>query len=64
MPRRLDRVGVEGDAQLPANRPNLGNGLDGADFVVGKHDGHKAGVRPDGLTHLVRRNHAGLRDGQ
>ena len=48
MSRRLHGVGVEQDALLPADRADLRNGLDGADLVVGVHDGDQAGVGPDG----------------
>ena len=58
MPRSLHRVGVEEHALLPANRADLRNGLDGADLVVGVHDGHQAGILADGLCHLLRGDQA------
>ena len=64
MARRLDRIRVEQDPRLPADGADLGDGLDGADLVVGEHDAHQAGVRPDGLPHLLRRYHAARRDVQ
>ena len=64
MARRLDRVRVEGDLRCPAHRADLLDGLDGADLVVGEHDGHEAGVGPDGRLHLVRGDDAVLVDGQ
>ena len=53
--RRLHGVGVEQDALFLAHRADLRNGQDGADLVVGVHDGHQAGVGPDGVRHLLRR---------
>ena len=41
-------------AFLPANSPNLCDGLNSTDLVVCIHDGHKAGVFPDGFSHLLR----------
>ncbi len=49
----LNRVGVEGDAFLPAQRADFSDGLDGADFIVGKHDGHQGRVGPDGLADIL-----------
>ena len=48
----LDGVHMEGDALFPAKRPDLSDGLDGANLVVGEHDGHQGGVRPDGGGHV------------
>ena len=53
MARRLHRVGVEGDAPLPAHRTDLGDGQDGTNLVVGVHNGHQGGVLPDSLRHLL-----------
>ena len=53
MSRRLYRVGVENDSLLPAHRANFRNRQDGADLVVGVHDGDQSGVLPDGLRHLL-----------
>ena len=68
-PHRLDGVGVEEHPRLPADPADLGDGLDGADLVVGVHHAHQAGVRPDGRPHLFRRDDAVLvnvqqRDGE
>ena len=41
-----------------ADGADLRDGQDGADFVVGVHDGHQAGVRPDGVRHLLSRDGA------
>ena len=57
--RRLHRVGVEQHALLPAHRADLRNGQNGADLVVGVHDGDKAGVLPDGVSHLLSGDGAG-----
>ena len=53
MAHGLHGVGVEQDALFMADRADLRDGQDGADFVVGVHDGHQAGVRPDGVRHLL-----------
>ena len=52
--RRLDGVGVEQNALFLADRADLPDGLDGADLVVGEHDGHEAGVVADGVGDLLR----------
>ena len=41
-----------------AHRPDLRDGHDRADLVVGVHDGHKAGVLTDGVCHLLGRHRA------
>mgnify|MGYP006943196337 CR=1 FL=1 len=46
MPDRLHRVRVEHNAPLAAERANVGNGLNGAELIVGVHYADKAGVRP------------------
>ena len=56
----LYRVGVEGDALLPAESADLFDGLNGADLVVGKHDGHKGGVLADSGRHILQTDHAVL----
>ena len=57
MARRLDCVGVEQSACLPAQRSDLRDGLDGTDLVIGKHHRHQAGIRPQGLPDRLRRHH-------
>ena len=59
MPRRLHRVGVEKHALFAANPPDGGDGLDGADLVVGKHHRNQRGVRADGCRHLLRGDQPG-----
>ena len=49
----LHRVRVERDAPLAAERADGLNGLDGADLVVGEHDGHERRVLPDGRSHVL-----------
>ena len=49
----LHRVRVERDAPLAAERADGLNGLDGADLVVGEHDGHERRVVPDGRGHVL-----------
>ena len=58
----LHRVGVEEDVSLPAQPADVGNGLNGANLVVGIHDGHKTCVVRDGLGHLLGGDAAGLMD--
>ena len=64
MSHRLHGVGVEQHALLPADRADLPDGLDGADLVVGEHDGHQTGVLPDGGLQLLQAHHAVLMDRQ
>ena len=49
----LDRIGVEGNAGFLTNGTDLGDGQHGADFIVGVHGGHQAGIRPNGVLHLL-----------
>ena len=58
MARGLDRVGVEEDLPLAAEGADFGDGLDGADLVVGKHDGDEAGVVPQGVRHILNEDDA------
>ena len=53
MPHRLYRVSMEGDFPLPAQRPDLSDGLDGANLIVSVHDGHQGGVLPDSGGHVL-----------
>lgn len=50
--RSLYRVRMEQNTPFSAYRTNLGNRLDGADFIVGIHYRHKAGILMDGLFYL------------
>ena len=45
---------MEQNALFLADRADLLDGLDGADLVVGEHDGHEAGVVADGVGDLLR----------
>ena len=49
----LHRIRVERNAPLAAERADGPDGLDGADLVVGKHDGHERRVLPDGRSHVL-----------
>ena len=49
----LNGIGVEGHTGLLADGADLGNGQDGADLIVGIHGGHQAGIRPNGILHLL-----------
>ena len=53
MTRSLHGVGVEQHALFMADRADLRDRQDGADLVVGVHGGDQAGVRPDGVRHLL-----------
>ena len=51
---RLYRIGVEQYTVLLRDLSDLGDGLDGTDLVVGKHDADQAGVRLQGVRQLLR----------
>ena len=59
----LNGVGVEGNALFPAQGSNFSDRLDGADFVVGEHDGHQGGVLPDGGGHVLHLYNAAFING-
>jgi hypothetical protein len=50
----LHRVGVEDHAALPAERADLGDGLDRADLVVGEHHRHRMVLSVMALPIVVR----------
>ena len=54
----LHGIGMKHNALFLAHRADLLNGLDGADFVVGKHDGNQDGLVRNGVFHLLRRYQA------
>ena len=45
---------MEQDALLPAELADLRHWLDGADLVVGVHDGHQGSVRADGRLQILQ----------
>ena len=49
----LHRVGVEQHTRFMGNFADLADGLDGADFVVGGHDGDEDRIRADGIFHVL-----------
>ena len=49
----LDGIGVEQNTLFPAHSANFRNGLNRADFIVGEHHSHQAGVIPNGIPHLL-----------
>ena len=51
---RLNGVGVEEHTSLPGDGGDLGDGLDGADLVIGGHDGDEDGVGADGRLYRLR----------
>ena len=53
-------VGVKGDFVLLGDPGDIGDGLDGADFVVGQHDADENGVRRNGPFHRGGVHHAVL----
>ena len=64
MAEGLHRVGVEGDARLVGGRRQLANRLDGADLVVGEHDGGQDGVRADGRLEVLNAHESVLVHGK
>ena len=58
--RGLHRVSVKQNARFMADLADLRDGLDGADFVVGEHDGDKTRVLADRVLDLLRRNETGF----
>src|SRR5205085_822644 len=67
---RLNRVGVQpevfvsGGASHAHERADFGDGLDGADLVVGEHDGDEHRVGAEGRTHVLDAHDAVVVDGQ
>ena len=64
MTGRLHGVGVEQHARLAADCANLADRQDGADLVVGVHDGNQARILADGVFHLLRRHGTDGADGE
>lgn len=64
VPRRLHSVGVERHACLAADGADLADGQDGADLVVGVHNGHEARVLAESVFYLLRRHGADGTDGE
>ncbi len=64
MSHRLHSVRVKQHPFLPADRADLPHGLDGADLVVGEHDGHQAGILPNGGLQLLQPHQPVLVDRQ
>ena len=62
--RGLHGVGVEQHARLAADCADRTDRQDGADLVVGVHDGNQARVLADGVFHLLRRHDADGADGE
>ena len=60
----LHRVGVEDDVRFVGSLRQLANRLDGADLVVGEHDGDQDGVRADGRLEILHAHEAVLVHGQ
>ena len=54
----LHGVGVEIDVGFRGDAANLRERLDGAEFVVGVHDGDEHGFRANGLAQVVEINEA------
>ena len=64
MPRGLHGVGVEQHARLAADGADLADRQDGANLVVGVHDGNQARILADGVFHLLRRHGTDGADGE
>ena len=64
MPRGLHGVGVEQHARLAADCTDRADWQDGADLVVGVHDGNQARILADGALDLLRRHGADGADGE
>ena len=62
--RGLHGVGVEQHARLAADCADLADRQNGADLVVGVHDGNQARVLADGVFHLLRRHGADGANGE
>ena len=62
--RGLHGVGVEQHARLAADGADLADRQDGADLVVGVHNGNQARILADGVFHLLRRHGADGADGE
>ena len=56
----LGRVAVKEHAPVFGNPADLPNRMQGADFVVGGHDGDQHGFVGDGVGHVIRADHAVL----
>ena len=54
MPEGLDGIGVKTDAALTGDLPDLGDGLQRADLIVGVHDAHEDRPARDRLRHILR----------
>ena len=64
MTGRLHSVGVEQHARRAADCADLADRQNGADLVVGVHDGNQARVLADGVFHLLRRHGADGANGE
>ena len=64
VPRGLNGVGVEWNTALTADRADLGDGLHGADLIVGEHHGHKTCILADSVAQLVNADYTVLMDVQ
>ena len=58
MAHRLYGVGMKEHALVTADFSQLRNGLDGADLVIGVHDGYQSRIGTDGGGQLVRMDDA------
>ena len=58
MADRLHGVGVEKNALFPAEGRQLRHRLEGADFIVGEHDGHESRVVPQGRAQVLHPDNA------
>ena len=54
----LHGIRMEGDTLFAAERSDCLHGLDGADFVIGKHNGNKSGILPNGGFQVFQADNA------
>ena len=58
----LNSVGMEGDLSCTAELADLLDGLNRADLVICKHDGHKSGILANGRLKILKADNAVLVD--
>ena len=58
----LNSVGMEGDLSCAAELADLLDGLNCADLVICKHDGHKSGILANGRLKILKADNAVLVD--
>lgn len=64
LPYGLNSIYVEGNAGAVGNGADRVKGADGADLIVGEHQGDEAGIGADGAGDVFWGDHAGLLNGK